>query len=202
MWDKNGYFVRLSKKAGISHTMANQNIMTHHQCPYLQGSQTMTKLKLSIMQLNLPVIKQPVGTISSNKWDKFISSMKVAYLHRKQNPLEPEEDDIESMQSNFQKSEESRFITLSGVPRDEFLHDPNFSDNKNSNKSSVTVSTTKNKNRDIVDSPVLKMSLIKVIEPLAKAEKEERNLSPSKILFLPQPGSFCLHYNCLCCIQK
>ncbi len=62
---------------------------------------------------------------------------------------------------NFEKLNEIQFTTLSNVSKDEFADDPNFSnDNEDTAKMSVTVSTTKDRDGNIVNSPVSRMSII------------------------------------------
>ncbi len=63
--------------------------------------------------------------------------MKIAHLNRRNKESSTKEDDIESMLTDFEKSNEIRFTTLSNVPSDEFLHNPNFSD-EDFNKSFIT----------------------------------------------------------------
>ncbi len=87
------------------------------------------------------------------------------------------------MLSNFEKSNEKQFTTLSNVPKTEFLVVANFQDN-DFIKESVTVSTTKNIDDKIINSPVSKLASIKANEPLAKFGSCECNLSPTDILFI------------------
>ncbi len=108
----------------------------------------------------------------------------MAYLNHNKK-LYSKEDDIDSMWGNFEKSNEIWFTTLSNVQKDEFSDDPNFSDdNDNTSETSVTVSTTKDKDGNIVDFLVSRTSSIREIEPLAKSERREQGLSPDYILFI------------------
>ncbi len=64
------------------------------------------------------------------RFSKFISSMKVAYLHCKNNEFGNSDDDIDTVLINFESSNDIRFTTLSDVPRQEFFNDGNFSETK------------------------------------------------------------------------
>ncbi len=101
---------------------------------------------------------------------KFISSMKVAYLNCMETKSNSKEDDIDSMFSNFEKSNEIHCTTLSDVPTNAFLDNTNFSVN-DFIKESLTVSTTKNIDEKIINSPVSKMASIKAIETFEKNRK-------------------------------
>ncbi len=121
------------------------------------------------------------------RFGMFISLMKVAYLNCKINQNDDGGgDDIDSMLANFEKSNKIDFTTLSDVPQSEFLEDTNFFRNKKSSDEdeSITVSTTKCRDGSIINSPVSKISSIKGIEPLAKVERREHNLSRNDILFI------------------
>ncbi len=74
------------------------------------------------------------------------------------------------MFSNFEKCYEIQFTTPSDVPTNAFLDDTNFSVN-DFIKESLTVSTTKNIDEKIINSPVSKMASIKAIETFEKNRK-------------------------------
>ncbi len=97
------------------------------------------------------------------RFGKFISSMKVVNLHQKNNECGNCDDDIDSMLINFEKSNEIRFPTLSEGPRQEFFNHSNFYKKNNSffQNNSITVSTTKNSDGTIINSPVSKLTSIK-----------------------------------------
>lgn len=183
MWDEYGYFVTLIRKSG--HQLHNGHPKHHDPSLIPIPSRLLDEEEEETVNY---VVESACNKAAGRNYmfkrmGKFISSMKIAYLNEKNKESNTKEDDIESMLTDFEKSDEIRFTTLSDVPSDEFLHDPNFSD-EDFNKSSITVSTTKDRHGDIVNSPVSKMASIKAIEPLAKVERAERNLSASDILFI------------------
>ncbi len=119
------------------------------------------------------------------RFGKFISPMKVVYLHCKNDVLGNPDDDINSMLINLKKSNESRFTTLSDMPRQEFFNNGNSkTNNLLSRNDSNTLSTTKRCDGTIINSSVSKLTSIKDIESLAKKEEIEFNLSRNDILFI------------------
>ncbi len=183
LWDEFGFYVSLLRKRG-------NHLHNGHPKPYDPTSIPIPTRLLDEEEEETinHVIESACNKAAGRNYmfkrmGKFISSMKVTYLNRKNNSSPLKEDDIDLMLANFEKSNEIRFTTLSDVPRNEFIDDPNFA-LSNCNDASVTVSTTKIKGGQIINSPVSKMSSIKAIEPLAKIERIERNLSPTDILFI------------------
>ncbi len=86
---------------------------------------------------------------------------------------------------NFEKSNEIRFTILSDVPGQEFFNHGNFSEKKIILlKKIITLSTTKNSDGTIINSLLSKLTSIKDIEPLAKKEQTECNLSRHDFLFI------------------
>ncbi len=110
---------------------------------------------------------------------KFIGSIKVPYFNCSNNQSDPEDDDIDSIMAYFENSDKIRITTLSDVPKEELTDDPIYSYNgKNNNLAgviSIMVSTTKNKQGIIINSPVWKMSSTKSIKPLSKVEHREKH---------------------------
>ncbi len=89
------------------------------------------------------------------RFGKFISSMKVVYLHQKNNERGNCDDDIDSMLINFEKSNKICFT----VPQHEFQDDPNFSGTNDSSiqNDSIPVFTTKNNFGTTINSHVSKL---------------------------------------------
>ncbi len=89
---------------------------------------------------------------------KLIGSIKVAYFNHSYNQSDPEKDDVDSIMAYFENSDKIRITTLSDVPKEELTDDPIYSYNgKNNNLAgviSIMVSTTKNKQGIIINSPV------------------------------------------------
>ncbi len=186
-WDQHGYFINLRNNSGYNihnghpkhHDPSNIPIPTR----LLNEEEEETIHHVVESACN----KTAGRNYMFKRIGKFISSMEVAYLNRKNNQEDLKRgEDIDLMLENFEKSNEIRFTTLSDVPRHELYDDSNFSRKNNSlnEDESIAVSTTKHIDGSIINSPVSNISPIKGIEPLAKVECRERQLSKNDILFI------------------
>ncbi len=92
---------------------------------------------------------------------------------------------------------------LSDILKDYFFYNSYFSgDELDDGEVSVTVSTTKNEDGSITNSPVSTLSSIKGIEPLAQMEWREHGLSSWHILFISIVWKIYQCLGCSCCAQS
>ncbi len=185
-WDLYGYFINLKNNSGNG--VHNEHPKLHDTSNILIPTRLLDdKEEETVYHVVDSACNKAAGrNYMFRRFGKFISSMKVAYLHCKNNELGNPDDDIHSMLINFENSNEIRFTTLSDVPKQEFFNDDNFSKTKNplSQNHSITLSTTKRSDGTIINSPVSMLTSIKDIESLAKKERVECNLSGNDILFI------------------
>ena len=89
-------------------------------------------------------------------------------------------DDIDSMIKNFELSNEIKFTTLSDVP----LSDIKGIDTTNTNSDTITISTTKSINGNIINDSIEDDPIMSPISETAKATLLSKNITKEQHLFI------------------
>ena len=178
-WDTFGFFVALSRRSGNPHHQ-------HHPKPDNSIIPSIPTRLLSNQQKEetLAVMRSSSNNASGRNYlftttGRFLHRVKLAYLERKSKGDTGLRDDIDSMIDNFENSQEVKFTTLCDVPLSELT-----SSGDDDLLTSITMSTIKDDNGNIVNTPVKDIPSLAALGPLAKSERVRRQLSVAQYLFI------------------
>lgn len=179
-WDKYGFYVELDRYSGCP-------IHNDHKRPLDISAMSYPSRLLSKEQWEdtCQVVAATSNKASGRnyiltKFDRFISALKVTYMKNKMDGNTSREDDISRMLSDFKESDDIKFTTLSDIP----MQDLEGCDG--GSNGTITVSTTKNDDGTITNTPVsqlLELASLKLDET-AKQEREERAISEDDVMFM------------------
>ena len=117
-----------------------------------------------------------------SKFGLILSSMKAAYLSRRENGvIQSAEDDITLMMDNMYKSKEISFVSLADVPANDYCDGPVLNDSSGT----VTISTRKHFSGDVECRQIPpEGSEVSCLTPQIIQERHGRHLDREDILFI------------------
>ena len=182
-WDEYGFYVELDRASGCHIHNDHPKPLDISAIPYPSRLLTQEQIEDTCQVVAATSNKATGRNFAFNKYGHFISTMKIAYMQDKLNHVDgatSKEDDICRMLQNFKDSDDIKFTTLSDIPVQDLKGYDGVSNE------TVTVSTTKNDDGTVTNTPVselLGLSSLNLDET-AKREREERAISKSDVMFM------------------
>lgn len=196
-WDVHSFFISLTRKAGMPEHRGHARPFDPSVIPFPTRLLTADQVKDTQHVVESACNKAAGRNFARSKFLRFINTLKIAYLDRKAGGGSlTANDDIANMIEGFKSSNEIMFSTLSDARPTDFDDDCSEMDGdtssvgtarKDGNTGSdgtITVSTLKNDNGDVVNTPVSTIPELAPIEAIAKQERQERSLFDTEMLFI------------------